>query len=123
MAAQGTFTLAANVTGGPDGARSLASTITANAAITQTTSVALVIGSVTVTVPTGSTVALILPPNSVNPTPNPSYAGTVTLKGVAGDTGVLVSNKWPTVLSFDAAGPASFVLTATVAGTATVWFM
>lgn len=124
MAAQGNLTLQANVTGGPDGARSFGPiTITANAAITQTVSVALISGATTVTVPTGSTAAVILPPNAVNPTPNPSYSGTVTVKGVSGDTGVLVSNKWPTLLSFDASGPASFVLTATAVGTATVWFM
>ena len=75
--------------------------------------------------PSGTTVCVIAPPNSVGAgvaALNPAYGGTITLKGVSGDTGVAISNKWPTALSWDTP-PASFVLTATAAGSAIAWFM
>ncbi len=123
MAATGNITLAANVTGGLDGSRTFGPvTITANAAVTQTLAVALINGATTVTVPSGATAVVIFPPNAANPIPNPAFAGTLTLKGISGDTGVAISNKWPTLISFDTA-PASFVILSTVVGTATAWFM
>ena len=123
MAATGNITLNANVVGGLDGSRSFGPvTITASAAVSQTLSVALVNGAVTVAVPTGTTAAVLFPPNSANPIPNPNFAGVLTLKGVGADTGFAISNKWPTLLPFDTT-TVSFVINSTVAGTATVWFM
>lgn len=123
MAAQGNLTIQANQTGSSVGSQTFGPlTITANAAVGQIATVALVSGSTTVTVPTGATCVIFAPPNAVSPIPNPQYAGTITLKGISGDTGVAISNKWPTLLGFDTA-PASFVVTATAVGTATVWFM
>ena len=123
--ATGSINLLGAVSGGPDGARTFGPfAITTSAAVIAETSVALVVGSVSVAVPAGATAVVLFPPNAAQPIPNPSYGGTVFLKGIAGDTGVPVSAKWPTVLSWDATNlPASFVLTATVAGTLTAWFM
>ena len=123
--ATGSINLAAAVSGGPDGARTFGPlAITTNAAVTAETSVTLTAGSVTVAVPPGSTAVVLFPPNGINPTPNPAFGGTLSLRGVAGDTGIALSNKWPTVLPFDPVNlPASFVLTSTAAGTLTAWFM
>lgn len=61
-------------------------------------------GANTVTVPTTATAVIIVPATS--------NTATLTIKGVTGDTGVAISKVNPTVLSFDATPPASFVLTA-----------
>ena len=123
--ATGSINLMAAVSGGPDGARTFGPlSITANTAVTAETAVALIAGSVTVTVPAGSTAVVLFPPNGINPIPNPAFGGTLSLRGVAGDTGIALSNKWPTVIPFDPVNlPASFVLTSTAAGTLTAWFM
>ena len=125
MAASGNITLAANVTGGLDGARSFGPVnITSSAAITQTVSVALIVGSTTVSIPTGATAVVFFPPNAANPLPNPTFGGTLTLKGVSGDTGIVISNKYPTEFAFDSLNTStSFVITSTATGTAIAWFM
>ena len=125
MAASGNITLAANVAGGLDGTRSFGPvSITTAAATTQTVAVALIVGATTVSIPTGSTSVVLFPPNSANPVANPSFAGTLTVKGVSGDTGIVVSNKNPTLLSFDSLNTSSFlVITSTATGTMTAWFM
>ena len=123
MAAAGNLTLNANVSGGPDGARSFGPlTITTQAAITETLTVTLAVGANSIALPTGTTCVVLQPPNSVNPAVSPAYGGTVTVKGVAGDTGLTVSNKWPTLLSFDV-NPAALVVTATAVGNITLWLM
>jgi len=51
--------------------------------------------------------------------PDPSYAGTLTLKGITGDTGIVVNGKEPTVLMT----AADVGLLGSVAGTCAVrWF-
>ena len=123
MAASGNITLAANVSGGLDGARSFGPiTITTAAAVAETLPVALIIGATTITIPTGVSAVVLFPPNAANPIPNPTFSGVLTLKGASGDTGSVMSNKWPTLLSFDTA-PASIVINSTVVGTLTAWFM
>lgn len=117
----GTVTVSGNVSGSPVGARSFAATITVPNAVDATQVVTLSSGNNTVTVPTGATVCVIAGPNAVSPIPNPSYAGVLTVKGVAGDTGVVMSAKWPQVLAWDTA-PASFVINATVLCTVELWF-
>ena len=123
--ATGSINLAAAVSGGPDGARTFGPlAITANAAVTAETSVTLTAGSVTVVVPAGATAVVLFPPNSINPVPNPAFGGSLSLRGVAGDTGIALSPKWPTVIPFDPVNPlTSFVLTSTAVGTLTAWFM
>lgn len=121
--ATGNVTLSGNVSGGPDGARTFGPlAITASSAVTQETSVSLSVGANTVTVPSGATCAMIVPPNAATPVPNPVYGGTLTLKGVTGDTGVALSNKWPSLVSWDTP-PGSIVITASATGTLIVWFM
>jgi len=125
MAASGSMTLAANVTGGSDGARAFGPLVTTTAAaVIQTTTVTLVIGANTLTVPTGATAVVLLPPNAPSSTSvgSATFSGTLTLKGVTGDTGVAISAKWPTTLGFDTA-PASFVVTSSAVGTLVAWFM
>lgn len=121
MASTGTVTLNGNVSGGPAGTRSFGpNTVPLNTAVDQTLVTALASGANTVTVPTGSTVCIIVGPNATSP--NPLWAGVLTVKGVAGDTGVVVSAKFPTMLSWDTA-PASFVLNASITGaTVEFWF-
>jgi hypothetical protein len=125
MAAAGNLTLAANVVGGSDGARSFGPlVITTNAAVIQTLTVALTNGANTITIPTGATCVVLLPPNAPSSTSvgSQTFSGTLTLKGVSGDTGSAISNKWPTMLAFDTA-PASLVVNSTATGSLVAWFM
>lgn len=118
--ATGVITLASNVTGGVDGARSFGPiTITTAAAVLSTQSVTLAVGANTITVPSGSTAVVLLPPNT---TTSSSFGGTLTVKGVTGDTGIAISNKWPTMFGWDTP-PGSFVVNSTATGTLVVWFM
>ena len=81
-------------------------------------------GASTITVPSGATSAIIVPPNAAYPQPNPTWGGTLTLKGVSGDTGVPISNKYLTPIVWDSAtAPSSFVVTSTTTGTMYVRFM
>lgn len=123
MAGTGNVTVTGNVTGNPGGARTFGPiTITTAAAVESDQTVALSSGNNTITVPAGSTCVLLLGPNAVNPTPNPAYGGVLTLKGVAGDTGTVLSAKLPTLISWDTP-PASFVVNATVSTSLYAWFM
>jgi hypothetical protein len=122
--ATGNLTVTANVTGGGDGSWSIGPTTrTVPTAVQAETVVALTIGSVTVAVPTGATNAIVIPPGCTYPTPNPAWGGTLTLKGIAGDTGVLISNTYVTAIPWDVGSvPASFVLTSTASGSCQVKF-
>lgn len=123
MAASGLIMLSGAVSGGPDGQRTFGPlSITSSAAVMSTTIVTLSVGANTVTVPNGATAVMVCPPNSTSPTPNPQFAGTLTLKGVTGDTGVVVSNKWQSVIAWDTA-PATFVITSTATGSLELWWM
>ena len=120
----GTLTVSGNVSGSPVGARTINMNIITASAVDATQVLTLSIGANTVTVPAGATLCVIAGPNAVSPIPNPNYGGVLTVKGVAGDTGVAMSAKWPTVLSWDVgAAPASFVINATVGCTIELWFM
>lgn len=75
-------------------------------------------GANTITLPTGGstpTGATIIPPAG--------NLQTLTLKGVTGDTGILMHKTDPFSISFDTVPPASFVLTAggTITGLRIVW--
>ena len=110
------MTLTGNTNNQPSGSRNLGPlTIALSAAVDTVTTTTLASGANTITVPAGATVAVILGPNSSNPQPNPNWGGTLTVKGVTGDTGIVVSAKYPTMLTFDTA-PANFVITASIAG-------
>ena len=70
--------------------------------------VALVAGANTITPPTKAGGVLIIPPagNTI----------AITLKGVTGDTGIVLAKIAPTLLTFDTTPPANFCLTVGVGG-------
>jgi hypothetical protein len=77
-------------------------------------SVTLAAGFNTVSVPATATAVLIVPP--------PTSTNVKTLKGITGDTGVLLGVATPTFLSFTAAQFASFGITSVAAETLTlIW--
>lgn len=117
MATTGTANRSGNITGGPSGARAWADSIPFTAAVDATV-VQTVNGNTSITVPSGATFVRILPPNAVIPTPNPTFSGTLTLKGASGDTGCPISTKYPTEIVWDSAtAPSTFVLNASVSCT------
>ena len=126
--ATGNIAITASIQGGADGSWALpasaGTTFLAPAAIQGETIVALTNGANTVTVPTGATAAIIVPPNASYPQPNPNWGGTLTLKGVTGDTGVAISNKWLTPICWDSTNvPSTFVITSSAIGVLQVRFM
>ena len=123
--AYGSTSIFAAVTGGNDGSWALgpaATTRSMTTAINAESVLSLSVGANTVTVPTGATNAIIIPSSNSSGTTNTNYAGTLTLKGAAGDTGVVISSSAPTLLPFDTA-PSTFVLNATVSGTISIRFI
>ena len=119
----GNITVAGNVTGAPTGSRTFGPlTITANSAVDATQVLSLSSGANTVTVPSGATACVILGPNATNPQPNPRSGVVLTVKGVSGDTGIAVSNAYPTLLSWDSA-PATFVINASTTATVEIFFI
>lgn len=128
MAAVGTLTISANVSNLPNGQETFLQTLTTAAAVGEVLPVALISGNTTVAVPAGTRYAIIAGPNVANPVPNPSYGGTILVKGASGDTGIPVSAAGVVVLSWDATGgvnaaPANLIFTASAIGTATVLFI
>lgn len=73
-------------------------------------------GNNTITVPTGATGVMIVPPST-------NTAG-IQLKGIAADTGVSLSPSSWQMINFGASPPATFVLTTTgaIAGVEFNWF-
>lgn len=84
----------------------------------ETIPVTLAASANTIAIPNASTNAwlIIVPPNYGWPTPSTSFTGTLTLKGVTGDTGYLISNTWPTVLALAPTSGANIVITSTAIG-------
>jgi hypothetical protein len=131
--ATGNLTVAGNVTGGPDGARTFGPLTTlASAAVDQTLQQALSSGDNTITVPSTTTAVVIMGPNLVAPgnvAPNPPYNGTIKYKAVAGDSGETISNygfqvhNWAGSTQGTPSPPASFVLNASTSTTVEIWFM
>lgn len=113
--------LTGNVSGGPVGNRNFGPSAVTSSSAVDATQVVTVSTNTTITVPTGATGVFIAGPNAVSPIPNPNYAGVLTVKGVAGDTGIVMSAKWPQFLAWDTP-PASFVINATVSCTVELWF-
>lgn len=76
----------------------------------------------TIAIPNHSTnaVVILIPPNYAWPTPLSTFTGTLTLKGVTGDTGILISNTWPTMFSLASTSPSSIVVTSSATGSMTV---
>lgn len=125
--ATGLITLTGNISGGPTGGETFGPLqILAATAVIQVSTLTLSANTNTaVTVPTGATAVIIVPPNASYPggtAPNPAVSGTLTLKGVSGDTGVQINTTYPTELAL-ASGVSSFYLNAASACTVIVWFM
>ena len=118
--ATGSFTVQATVSGGPSGSEVYNSGSTITAAVPSVQTVALNSGANTITLPTGTTFFIVIPPNAVVPQPNPAYGGVLTLKGVSGDTGLVIDNKIPTG-PVAASTSTSFVINASVTCSVTVW--
>ena len=76
----------------------------------------LALGDTTVAIPTTAAGVIIVPPVA--------NAQALKLKGNAGDTGIVISPKAPTMLSFANPPPASFIINAAgvVAGTTFMFF-
>jgi len=104
------------VTSSRTGAIAYTGDIVANvslAAVTNTNSpgdidiLTLTTGANTITLPTGGSApkgATIIPP--------PANAVLITLKGVSGDTGILIHKTDPTIVTFDTTAATTFVLNA-----------
>jgi hypothetical protein len=101
----GTLTISGTQSGIPSGSRAFSVSIPGPLSNNEaTTNVALASGANTITVPTGATGVLIIPPAA--------NAQTLTLKGVTGDTGVPISPSQPSLIMFATAPPATIVVTA-----------
>ena len=108
MAGTATVTTTVIITGGNAGTVNEQNSFSNTSANEQVTSQALSNGSTTINVPTlpvQATGVVIIPPTT--------NTFIITLKGVAGDTGVPISRTAATTIPFDSTPPASFVLTST----------
>lgn len=104
MAATASVSITGTVTGLPTGSRVLGPmTIASVSAVGSVTDLILASGVNTITVPTGATAAIIqFAVGSVT---------TKTLKGIAGDTGIVVAKTGTVVINFDTTAlPANFVI-------------
>lgn len=109
MATAGSWRIYGTVTGLPSGSRSVDASIAApTTAIDATTTLACTTGFNAVTVPTGYTAVLVIPPSA--------NAQTIQLKGVTGDTGVPLSKTLPSAIALGATAAFGF----TVGGSVTL---
>lgn len=114
----GALTITGTQTGSPEGGtRNIGPFTITPGTSGVVTEVNLVSGANTITVPTNAAGCIIQPPS----------ANTIalTLKGVTGDTGIALSLTGPTLMTFPATPPASFVITAasgTTGNTAVMFF-
>lgn len=98
MAVAGSWRVFGSLTGLPQGTESVDVSVVAPSTatggrVTQTIASATF---TTITPPAAATAVVIIPP--------PANANTITLKGVTGDTGVVLSKTQPTVLALTAGG-------------------
>jgi len=124
MAVTGNVVHQGNLSGTQLGTESFTDTIPFTAGVGQQSIFALSSGANTITVPTGTTYIRFLGPNAASPSPNPAFSGTLTLKGISGDTGFPVSAKYPSTFAFDStqAAPATFIVNASTTATVTITF-
>ena len=113
--------ISANVTGGPEGSWSLtppAGTRSVGTAVFSEQIVTLSAAANTITLPANISAAFIIPPNNSFPQLNPAFGGTLTLKGVTGDTGWPISTYFMSTFAFEPTNsPTSIVITSTATGT------
>ena len=123
--ALGNITILANVSGGNDGAFSLGPSGSARmltAAIQAETIVTLSVGNNTITVPTGATVAIIIPTNPTATTTTGAYGGVLSINTSAAVAAFTISSTYPTALQWDTT-QSNLYLGATTTGTISVRFM
>jgi hypothetical protein len=116
MAATASITVSGSVIGLPTGALQVGPfTLSSAAANGQTQLITLSVADLTITVPSSPSplYALIVPPST--------NVGTLTYKGIAGDTGIAMSKTNPSIISFAATPPASFVITGGTGATGTMY--
>ena len=101
MAVTGTISLTGTVAGVPEGSRTLGLSWSITAGVSNVTT-DLASGANTITVPSGTTLVVIIPPST--------NLQTITAKGVSGDTGFQLSKTLPSVICWQTG--ANFVLTA-----------
>jgi hypothetical protein len=104
VAVTGTISVTGTLTGEPEGSSTIALSWSIVAGISDAL-VGLASGANTVTVPTGTTLVICIPPIA--------NTETVTAKGVSGDTGFLLSSTRPTIIAWQSGS--SFVLTTSAA--------
>lgn len=73
--------------------------------------------SITVTKATTNGICILVPPNYAWPTPSVAFAGVLTIKGVSGDTGYVISNTWPTTIALAPTSSTTLHLNSTATGT------
>ena len=126
MAASGNVTISGNVSNAPQGAETFGPfTFLTAAAVANNVTQTLTGGANTVTIPTGTTCLILAGPNRTNPTPNPTVGATLTVKGIAGDTGIVFGSSGLVVFTWDAANPApaTVIVNASIGCTLFVWSM
>lgn len=112
MATSGSWRVYGSVTGLASGTKSVDVTITAGASAPDETDQLTINGFQALTVPTGATAVLIIPPSA--------NTNALTLKGVSGDTGILISKTQPTLVTLGTA-PSIGILTAASTTINFVW--
>ena len=124
MAATGTLTITGNVSNVSGNAQITIgpATVTSATANAYSATVALSVGANTITLPSSLTELVIVGPNGANPIPNPVVSTVLTLKGVSGDTGVGISAKYATALTWDAGqSPSTIVINSTAVCSIQLW--
>ena len=91
-------------------------------AVQAETIVTLSVGNNTVAVPTGATVAIIIPSNPTASTTQSSYGGTLSINTSTNVAAFTISSSAPTCLQWDSA-QSNLYLGATATGTISVRFM
>lgn len=94
MTTSGFWRIYGSVTGYPSGTRAVDVEIDVGSAGIDNAFSQTINGFSAVTIPTGATAVLIIPPTA--------NTNTITLKGITGDTGVALSKTLPTVLALAA---------------------
>ena len=94
--ATGTLTISGGVAGLPSGTKTIAPPVISTfTAVGQVSDIALAVGDNAIPIPAGATAVVITPPVG--------NAASLRLKGVTGDTGVLIHKTNPTALALDPA--------------------
>ena len=124
MTATGSMTLSGNVTNLPGSETFGPFVHTISNVVGQISTISLSSGANTVTVPSGTTRIVVVGPNMASPSPNPSYGGTLTIKGVSGDTGIAVSAGSFVSWGYDSVvtAPSTFVINASTSTSVQIWF-